>query len=479
MFLVYVFDGLRPELVTRELMPNLWALRRSGTWFEHSHCVFPPVTRVNAASLATGSYPSVHGIPSNTLYLAGTDGVPAFRTTGDAKVLRGLRSQGDVPLLAVSTTAEALAAVGLRTLAISTGSPGSAYLLNPEASRLGGAVFHYSFSEPDELLTEAESRLGPHGGSSGVYTSGNLAERIRYASAATTEVLVPKLQPELVYFWSTIPDALHHRFGLGSPEAAAGLSLADRHFGDLVGGLKQYSGGNLNVIVTADHGYMTVEKHVDVSGELRLAGFEAAEDGGPAVTVDGGAAHIFTGDAGSSVVASLVEFLAEQEWASAIFAREPVPGALPLAAVDVDCTRAADVIACLAWRHGDNGRGVDGFSVGGGSIPVGSGDHGGGSPFEMRNTLLAAGPAFQTGVSTLPAGIVDVAPTVCCVLQVPAPNMWSGRVLHEALAGDPVPAAAPHYMESSSEPTQAGSVSTVSIASVAGTRYVRSTDCAR
>ena len=53
--LVIVIDGLRPDYITRELMPTLTALGEKGAIGEAHHAVFPTVTRVNSTSIATGS----------------------------------------------------------------------------------------------------------------------------------------------------------------------------------------------------------------------------------------------------------------------------------------------------------------------------------------------------------------------------------------------------------------------------------------
>ena len=53
--IVFVVDGLRPDAITADHTPTLWRLRREGVDFANSHAVFPTVTRVNAATLATGA----------------------------------------------------------------------------------------------------------------------------------------------------------------------------------------------------------------------------------------------------------------------------------------------------------------------------------------------------------------------------------------------------------------------------------------
>ena len=59
---IVAFDGLQMWQVTPEEMPALFAFADDGVRFERHHPVFSAVTRLNAASLATGCYPPTHGI---------------------------------------------------------------------------------------------------------------------------------------------------------------------------------------------------------------------------------------------------------------------------------------------------------------------------------------------------------------------------------------------------------------------------------
>ena len=63
--LVIVVDGLRPDYVTPELMPRLTRLGQRGIVFNAHHSVLPTVTRVNASSMVTGTYPETHGLLGN------------------------------------------------------------------------------------------------------------------------------------------------------------------------------------------------------------------------------------------------------------------------------------------------------------------------------------------------------------------------------------------------------------------------------
>src|SRR5437764_12991734 len=64
-----VWDGLRPDLVDQRDTPNLFALAREGSSFKHHHSIFPTLTMVNAAGLATGGFPDDAGIFGDSMYL--------------------------------------------------------------------------------------------------------------------------------------------------------------------------------------------------------------------------------------------------------------------------------------------------------------------------------------------------------------------------------------------------------------------------
>lgn len=437
MCLVCVFDGLRPDMVRPNWTPNLWRLRERGVWFENSHCAFPSVTRVNSASLATGSYPGTHGIEGNHIWRAGVEG--GRLNTGDVGDLRRLRAAAG-RMLRVPTLGEVLASHDLRMAALGTGTSGCAFLQHPEAEAAAGVLYHHEFSWPPPLRQEIEAALGP--APAGEPYGALAAGRIAYACRAITDVLIPGLRPAVVSLWITLPDGIHHRFGLGSPEAVEAIGRADASFGEMLARLEtsQALTEAVDIFVTADHGYATVSGHIDVADELVRAGLKRDRDSSDVVVcVDGGSCLLYLDSAEAEAVAS---FLLGQPWIAAVFSRSgAVPGTLPLAAVGCEGPDAPDLLAALAWTDEENGHGVPGTSLGPGYIAVGAGDHGGISPFEMHNLLLAAGPHIRQGeVSALPCGVVDIAPTVLRCLGVNVPREWDGRVLAEALRdGDPPP----------------------------------------
>src|SRR5690554_110771 len=89
LILVFVLDGLRPDSIDAIETPNLFRLRQEGVNYLNGHAVFPTVTRVNAAAIATGAYPCTNGIVSNAMYVPEVNQAQAFNT-GDFRSLLAL-----------------------------------------------------------------------------------------------------------------------------------------------------------------------------------------------------------------------------------------------------------------------------------------------------------------------------------------------------------------------------------------------------
>ena len=68
--ILMVWDGLRPDAVTPTATPNLFALTHGGVYFAAHHALYPSLTMVNAAGLATGAASGANGIVANSMYLA-------------------------------------------------------------------------------------------------------------------------------------------------------------------------------------------------------------------------------------------------------------------------------------------------------------------------------------------------------------------------------------------------------------------------
>ena len=66
--LLFVADGLRPGMINEQTAPAMAALLKRGVTFSNTHSVFPTLTTVNAASIATGHMPGDTGDFGNAIY---------------------------------------------------------------------------------------------------------------------------------------------------------------------------------------------------------------------------------------------------------------------------------------------------------------------------------------------------------------------------------------------------------------------------
>ena len=68
-----------------------------------------------------------------------------------------------------------------------------------------------------------------------------------------------------------------------------------------------------------------------------------------------------------------------------------------------------------------------------GLLRVAHAGHGSSSPWDVHNTLMAAGPDLKRGTTIgLPTANVDFAPTFLALLNLPRVNAMQGRPLEEA-----------------------------------------------
>jgi predicted AlkP superfamily pyrophosphatase or phosphodiesterase len=456
--LVFVLDGMRPDLINPVDTPTLYRLREDGVEFANGHAVFPTVTRVNSPSIATGMYPGRAGVVGNSIFIPEIDATGELNT-GDWRVLTELDSVSGGRLLFVDSLAQRLHAAGKSLAAVSSGSSGSAYLLNHRAAQGVGVLVSGYLEDgggrvafPDAVDAAITARFpappakdGPGGG----------LEAVNWTESVLRDYVLPELKPTVVLNWLTQPDGVHHSFGAGSPEGTEAIQNDDRNIGLILEKLRELGlEDQTNVFVISDHGFGLDTHQVNLAQSLIDAGLKAGPESKDVVLASSShVAAIHVKQRSPKKIAEIVRFLQEQESTGVIFTRPRpfgadvadgwLPGTFSLGLVHLDnAERGADIVVSFDWSSEKNEFGIAGTDTRLTSGATGprtgnASGHGSMSPWNVRNTWLAWGADFKDGiVNRVPSSNVDVAPTILALNGLDA-SALDGRVLVEALEGGP------------------------------------------
>lgn len=426
--LVVVFDALRPEFVTPELMPNFCRFAAGGTRFE-PRSTFPTETRVNQTTVLTGCTPARHGIVANK-FVAGDLDPGRLLDTGKDEVLRRAMERGEV--VQARHLADRVAAGGKRYASLSAGTAGGGLLLGLTAERTGALRHAMRAPErchPEDLHAALVDRIGPlpdHVPPAHAW--------IDWAVAAYLDHIEPVHRPNAMVLWLSEPDESFHHLGVGSPDARAIIAHVDRAFGRILDRhAEALASGALHVIAMSDHGQLTLEgAPLDLPARLREAGFAASEtsleDAECLVAVES-AGGIWVRE--PALVHRLVRWLQSQDWCGPLFTRAGLPGTLAMTEGLIEHARAPDIALILAAHDGTNGYGLAGLSRHDSAYPGGC--HGGLSTAETNNVLVIGGARVPAGKQSRAAvGNIDIAPTIADLLGLDGEDM-EGRNLLSAI----------------------------------------------
>jgi arylsulfatase A-like enzyme len=306
--IMMVWDGLRPDSIDPALTPVLARLRdERGVDFTNHHSVYPTLTMMNAAALATGARSAVHGFYGNTEYQPGPSGKnakgadvdyaqPVF--TEDHAILQALdafqRAAGSA-LLHVQTVFDVAHAAGVSTAAI--GKAGPAFLADYTERGEHGVVLDENVVLPRAfgLALQAAGLPLPKNTAHQAYSDGALEldannddpsapteptlvtladgvtpdpraaagsphnARNAYMMRVFIEFVLPKLDPGLALIWLRNPDSTQHSYGPGSPNALDALRHQDELLGELLAALARLGrADSTDVLIVSDHGHSTV-----------------------------------------------------------------------------------------------------------------------------------------------------------------------------------------------------------------------------
>jgi arylsulfatase A-like enzyme len=442
--IIVVMDGLRPDSVNAEDMPNLSKLAASGTFFTRHHPVFVSSTEVNGTALATGVRPNRSGIIANREYRPDIELLGTIDTQGEWAAWRGDQLSGG-KWIKVETLPQIVRGAGRKTAVAGTKAVAMLWDRSWENRTVNQPTVYGGDTIPAALKDSLVASFGPIPAARDNRFFANVAQ-----DHWTTRTMIDKLWsgglPALSVLWLSEPDYSQHGAGPGTKVAREGLRSSDACLGKLLAALDQANlRDKTDVFVVSDHGFSTVAQGIDVFDDLsRRGGFdvggvfaEKPEKGTILLSGFGGSVMFYVTDHDPEVTAKLVKHLQGTLYAGAIFTRDGIEGTFKLSDAGIDTPEAADVVMSMRWSAEKSNR--EGALPGallaeGKGFRPGSGTHSSLSRFDMNNTLIAAGPDFKAGFrNEIPSASHDVAPTVLSILGIPVPKEgMDGRVLSEA-----------------------------------------------
>lgn len=438
---VVVWDGMRPDFVTEHNSPTLRKLASEGVIFRNHHSVYPTMTDINGAAIATGAYPSRNGVLANREYRPRINSRKPFESADLEMIRKGDEiSQGRY--ITLPTVAEAVHASG-RTVAVA-GTKSVAFLHDRSAewtssTSKNGIVRFAAAPMPPSLREQTIQLLGPFP----TKPTDSSQTRNAYATRALTEVLWRDDVPTYSLLWLSDPDLTQHELSPGAVPSMTAIRHSDQNLTAVLDALaKKNVRDKTDVLIVSDHGFSTIERAISFPETLRAAGFDAVAEfeqepkaGQIMVVENAGSILFYVIEHDRSTAVRLVEWLQRSDFSGVIFTRDKFDGTFPLESVHANVSEPPDVIVSLRWNAKPNRYGVTGQIITDASRGPGQGSHATLSKYDVHNTLIASGPHFRRGFQNdLPSGNIDLAPTILHILGLDAAsNRFDGRILLEAL----------------------------------------------
>ncbi|MBJ80218.1 MAG: hypothetical protein CMH60_02765 [Myxococcales bacterium] len=433
--LIVAFDALRPDMVTPELMPNLYQFAANGTYFPEARSTFPTETRVNQTALITGCYPERHGIVGNRFQDSEASPGRLFNT-GDETQLAAGDERLEGKLLDVPSLGEILKQNDLEYAVISAGTPGGTRILHHKAENIGG--FRLSLVRPDATqpkcaLDEVFQTCGPI-----PKASVPSIDWTQYATDVYLDYVEPQYTPDVMVLWYCEPDVSYHQIGIGTPENLKAIRAVDHEFGRIIErNEKKPNEDRLHIVTMSDHGMVTLRgKKLDLTSKFEEAGFtvgDTTENGADVALALASAGGVYVRNSDPALIGKVVTWLQRQDWCGPLFTKNH-SNTLSQTYIFTNHRRAADISLILNSDNARNQFGIEGTTVHDCSYPEGGGMHGGLHEQEVRTWLAIQGAGIRSAYrSPIPAANVDILPTVLHLLGIEIPPHIQGRLLTEAL----------------------------------------------
>ena len=303
--IIFVADGLRSGSVTPQTAPALAEVRDKGVDFHNSHSMFPTLTTVNAASIATGHRPGDTGDFGNVLYVNKVFDPPYTSAIAPLEddVMLGLMNQrygGDY--LNETSLLQAARANGFNTAAI--GKMGPIEIQDVTARNGDGTIViddltGYPGDEGIKVAPDVMAAIKAAGLSTaapdrglnsypGAYNMPGVqvanVEQQAWMAAVAAKVVLPRFKaagkPFVLVFWSRDPDITQHGQGdslntlvpgINGPTSLKAVRNASDNLQTIRDALAaQGLDATTDILVTADHGFSTISRQSKTSAAAKM-----------------------------------------------------------------------------------------------------------------------------------------------------------------------------------------------------------------
>jgi Type I phosphodiesterase / nucleotide pyrophosphatase len=353
-FVLMVWDGLRPDFVTAERTPNLFGMENEGVRFARHHSVFPTITMVNSATIATGAP------PGSTTILG-----------DEVSLLPRLRTHKITPAPNDSWANEPVNLENSNTLAALNGSKFfNGALLGSESigqqlRRAGGYLAIIGKKGPtftfDDSVTGDPAMGAPIAASDFIFVSDDLvappslrsrlapvppksaSESVSYGMSDTyfAQIVTGRALPEakaaaldghpaLVVFWQHNPDVTQHHRGLGTQANLDALKVCDANLASIRDAITKLGiADRTDLMVVSDHGFATIRALVPLAQLLVARGIKKSTTSDDVTVVANGGNDLVhlsraafpTMEARRAILQKITDFVESQPWSGPLFTR--------------------------------------------------------------------------------------------------------------------------------------------------------------
>ncbi len=352
--ILMVWDGLRPDFVTARDTPNLYEMAHQGVRFDHHHSMYPTLTMVNAAVLATGAAPGVNGVLANTMYFAPVLADKSLDASALGKKIAKPVMLENTELLNSLNGANAFAG---RLLELDTvgqevereggylavaGKEGPTFLFDNRVESIKDGVDSVGEPNKDYLFATDDLALPAQPGAEKIPAASREgaadSARDEYFTRIVTDTAIPAARlasdagrRSLIVLWQHNPDLTQHIAGLGTLPAMEALSTADLNLAKVRAAIVSNGiSDRADIIVVSDHGFATVRMTIDLNALLTTAGLKKGLDSDDVVVAHNGGSDLVylsktafpTEDARRDELQKIVNFAEAQEWCGPIFSRQ-------------------------------------------------------------------------------------------------------------------------------------------------------------